>query len=588
MPFASIASSGSSKNSRRSMEFGAEWGEGEIFDWCRRTFKNSRTISRLEIRITRDALPHRFIVAHMQDGPIWRFDRRPRTLQSALIPAGPQGPDEEPPHRAADEVCLVTKADLLEIELSTRWEIRLDLPAEADIFLIISACFAIAQDKNARNYTLREYNCYFFSWTVVMLMIRHLLPFTVPSATAVESRIIARRAEMSAIVGDRIVKALVIMGLSGVAAFDGVTGKRLNQGLSKQELAVWGLPSPVLRGLFRQCFKIQLHFGLKKKLDQQVCSQLEARMVSIFQTILEARAAEESQDGAQEHIRVADVVENRLWLNQLLEDLRQPIHEGILEVLWDNILEAVSQGSDDVQPDVVHQGFRRLSLWQHLKYRLVGKNLIQFSQVWYEGVRVGLPAARAASHGQYRPGMTHGEMFDMAFRAGITAALQGAQGVVRRTGPELANPKRDEMWEYVWTVWDDVWERVRADIRDEVVGLVESTLANMVGWVVEGVVRELGDNDRQKVRATIRFKVSQPYRFTAQSLTLFVAQRRLRQRLQDEGAELSLEVFQLNIGKFIQSVPGQTPEHRANVEEAMSNAWDVSRKTYKQLSNVGP
>ncbi|KAG8744459.1 hypothetical protein FRC10_010129 [Ceratobasidium sp. 414] len=552
------------------MEFGTEWGEGEIFDWCRKTFKNGKIINRLEIRITRDAIPHRFVVAYLQDDSIWRFDRRPRTLQSALIPTGPQDPGEEPPHRAADEARLVTKADLIEIELSTHWEIRLGLPAEADIFLIISACFAIAQDKKARNYTLREYNCYFFSWTVVMLMTRHLLPFTVPSPTAVESRIAVRLAETSATIGDRVVEALLHVGLSAVAAFDTVTSKRLNQGLSNQELAVWCLPAPVLRGLLRQCLKIQFHFGLKKKLDQQVYAQLETRLVPVFRTILETGATEENQNGARERTSVADVVENRLWLNQLLEDLRQPIKEGILEILWDSILEAVPQGYGDVQPDTIDQGFRRLSSLQRLKYWLLGKNVIQFSQIWNEALRAALPAARAAGQEQYRPGMTHGDILDIVFRAGIAATLQGVQDVVRRTGPELADPKRDEMWEYVWTVWNDVWENAWTATRDKVISLVEGTLAHLVGWVAEGIVKELGDNDRQKVQATIRFE------------------RRLKLRLQDEGAELSLEAFQLNIGKFIQSVPGQTPEHRTNIEEAMSNAWNVSRKTYKQSNNVAP
>ncbi|KAG9092889.1 hypothetical protein FRC06_011747 [Ceratobasidium sp. 370] len=569
MAFASIASSGSFKKSRCTMEFGNEWGKGEIFDWCRKNFK-SRIVNRLEIRITRGpGVPHRFVVAYMEDGTIWRFDRRPRTPQSIFIPAGPEGPDEDPPRRAADEACLVTGAELIEIEVSSRWEIRLDLPAEADIFLIISACFAIAQDKKARNYTLLEYNCYFFSWTVVMLMTRHLLPFTIPSPVAIESRLTARLPETSTTAGDRMVEVLLHMGLSAVAAFDTVTGKKLNKGLSKQELAVWGLPAPVLRGLLRQCLKIQLQFGLKNKLEQQVYSQLEARMVAILRTILGARVAEENQDVAREHTRVADVVENRLWLNQLLEDLRQPIEEGMLEVLWDNILEAISQGYGDVQPDVVHQGFRRLSPLQRLKYRILGKNVIQFSQIWNEALRAALPAAREAGSREYRQGMTHGEMFDILFRAGVDAALEAAKKVVQETRSDV-DPKRNEMWEYVWTVWDEVWKRAHLATRDRVIALLETTVADLVGWVAEDVVKELGDNDRQKVQTTIRFK------------------RKLKLGLQDEAAELSLEAFQRHIEKFIQSVPGQTLERRAHIEEAMSNAWDVSRKTYKRLNSIVP
>ncbi|KAG9093517.1 hypothetical protein FRC06_011492 [Ceratobasidium sp. 370] len=166
--------------------------------------------------------------------------------------------------------------------------------------------------------------------------------------------------------------------------------------------------------------------------------------------------------------------------------------------------------------------------------------------------------------------MTHGDMLDLTFRAGVAAALKATQDVVRRTGPELADPKRDEMWEYMWTVWDDVWERVLLATRNKALSLIESTSADLVGWVAEDVVKELGENDRQKVQATIRPK------------------KKGNLRLQDEGTGLSLEVFQQQIGKFIQSVPGQTPERRANIEKAMSNAWDVSRKTYKGVGAVTP
>ncbi|KAG9094932.1 hypothetical protein FS749_011510 [Ceratobasidium sp. UAMH 11750] len=413
MSYAFISSSSSSKKTRCAMEFSDVWGEGETFDWYRNTL-SSRMINRLEVRITRDAVPHRFVVAYMQDGSICRFDRRPRTPQSVFVPIGPQSPGEEPSCGAADEACIVNRAELLEIEYSTNWEIRLNLPVEIDVLLILSACFAIAQDKLARNYALREYNCYFFSWTIVILITRHLLPFTIPSPTAVKSRFNSRLTEMSVVIGDRLVQALLHMGLSAVTAFDNATGKRLNQGLSKQELAVWGLPAPIFHGLLRQCLNIKLRHGLKKKLDGQIRSQLETRAVTIFGIFLESsdQAAEEDQGGtrAATHDSVAGVVQNRLWLNEIFMDLQRPIHEGLLQIIWDNILDTLIEGYDEVNPDVVRQDFRKLPLLHRLKYYLLGKNVIQFSQIWSEALRAALPAARLAGHGQYRPEKSHGDM----------------------------------------------------------------------------------------------------------------------------------------------------------------------------------
>lgn len=496
------------------MEFSEIWGKGEIFDWCRKNF-TSRIVTRLEIRITRDAVPHRFVMAHMEDGSIYRFDRRPRTpnlfiIASNPVPASPI--DNEPTTRAADEVCIVNRTELLEIDLSTHWEINLVLPGNVDIYLIISACFAIAQDKKARNYALREYNCYFFSWTIVMLVTRHLLPFTVPSPAAVEHRFNTRVAEGSIVISDIIVKALLDIVLDVVAAFDSLTGKKLNKGLSKRELVVWGLPLPIFRALLRQCLKIRIHCGLKKKLDERVQHQLETRAPQVLRGVLgsSGRATPEIQEGAREvdHHEVADTVRNRLWLNELLTDLREPIHEEILQILWDSILDAIAEGYGDVKVDMVEEGVRKLSIWQRTKYHLFGKNVIQFSQIWSEALRAALPAARKAGHGQYRSDKTHEDMFDLAFNAGADEALKAANSVVQETGPALANRERDEMWEVVWGVWDEVWELSRTTTRTMVVNVVKSTLAEIVSWVTEDVVKELGDNDRQKLQATIRFKVS--------------------------------------------------------------------------------
>ncbi|KAF8596829.1 hypothetical protein BDV93DRAFT_527833 [Ceratobasidium sp. AG-I] len=569
-----IASSGSLKKSRCTMEFGDVWGKGEIFDWCRKNF-TSTVVTRLEIRISRDAVPHRFVVAYMQDGTIYRFDRRPRTpnlfiIASNPVPASPI--DNEPTTRAADEVCIPGRAELLEMDLSTYWEINLVLPENVDIYLIISACYAIAQDKKARNYALREYNCYFFSWTIVMLVTRHLLPFTVPSPTAVQYRFDTRVPQGSIVISDIIVKALLDIVLDVVAAFDSLTGEKLNKGLSKRELAVWGLPLPIFRALLRQCLKIRIHCGLKKKLDERVRHQLETRAPQVLLGVLgnAGGATSETQDGAPEvdHRDVAGAVRDRLWLNELLTELRQPVHEEILQILWDSILDAIAEGYGDVKADMVQEGIKKLSMWQRVKYHLFGKNVIQFSQIWSEALRAALPAARAAGHGQYRPDKTHEEMFDIAFNAGADEALQAAKNVVRETGPAMANPKRDEMWEVVWGVWDDVWELSRTTTRAMVVNVVKNTLAEIVSWVTEDVVKELGDNSQQKLQATIRFK------------------RNKTKHLQGQGAELSLEAFQLNIRKFISLVPGQTPEHSARIEDAMTRAWEVSSRTYKPLDNV--
>lgn len=67
------------------MDFTSKWGEGAIFNWYRKLQTSSVTVSRLQIRIDNGKPPHRFVLAHLQDGTICRFDRRPETAKPTAV-----------------------------------------------------------------------------------------------------------------------------------------------------------------------------------------------------------------------------------------------------------------------------------------------------------------------------------------------------------------------------------------------------------------------------------------------------------------------------------------------------------------------
>ncbi|KAG9087570.1 hypothetical protein FRC06_002476 [Ceratobasidium sp. 370] len=189
---------------------------------------------------------------------------------------------------------------------------------------------------------------------------------------------------------------------------------------------------------------------------------------------------------------------------------------------------------------------------------------MQFSQLWNEALHAALPAARAAGHSKYEPGTSHEQMFELAFNAGCAEALRAAKAVIERTSPVLNNPKRDMMWKEVWSVWDTVWAATRTNAESMVVNLIKSTMNEIVGWVSQDVVKEIGNREVQQVKASIYFKKKKSLK------------------------ELSLDSFQQWIREFILSVPGQTPAHQANIEKAMAQAWDISRKTYEPLPRDAP
>ncbi|QRV80914.1 hypothetical protein RhiJN_08929 [Ceratobasidium sp. AG-Ba] len=487
-----ISGSGSLKKKRIPMEFGPSWGEGKIFDWYR-TCKCT-TIKKLEIRITGPPVPHRFVVAYMTDDSIVRFDRRPLTPSLGLLLVETAG---EAKRRAGDEVSVVsTEHDMKEIQQADR-EIELNLNGRVDLLLILSACHAVAQDKDARKYALREYNCYFFSWTIVMIVTRHTFPFAIPPPADIESRLKLKLATFTSRLTDKAVDALLNIVLDTVTTYREKTGKKLHRGLSKRELVVWGLPLGAVRTILHQCLKLRLHLGLEGQLRNRVRAQLEKRLPQVLQQVLKNHG---------EHIEVG--VGSQLWLFGLVQILDSPIKTEIREVLWDTILDAIAEGYGQSGPQELGQDICKLPLLYRLKYRFFGKNVMQFSLLWNEALNAALPAARHAGYGKYTSGISHEAMFDQVFDAAREAALRAAKDVVHRTGLILNDRKRDDMWEVVFGVWNGVWEDTKLHARTKVVSLIDNALDDLVDWVTDDMVNELGNSGIQKINAILQLKVS--------------------------------------------------------------------------------
>ncbi|QRW09713.1 hypothetical protein RhiLY_08712 [Ceratobasidium sp. AG-Ba] len=543
MRLGSSLDSSLNKGKRAPMDFGEKWGEGTIFDVYRNRL-TSKMMVKLEIRITiSPGVAHRFAVAHMSDGSVCRFDRRPEDPNAVRLAVETF---TTPERRAADEMTYIKVADVAP-DLTSRQEVEITLPHEVDVAVVLSACYAMSRHPEASIYALREYNCYFFAWTIAMVVMRHTLPFTHPSPEDVRLRLLVNLDNFTKSLTDKIVDALLKIVLDTITAFKKATGSRLYSGLSKRELVVWGLPVPIVRALLYHCLKLRLHFGLEAQLRERVSSQLQARAPEILEQVLNQQSS------------VGEDIKNRLWLFDLSDVFSTPVQNRILAILWDSLLDALAEGYGDLKQDF-DQDISQLPRLHRLKYRFFGDNVIQFSQLWNAALHAALPAARSAGYKKYTLETSHAVMFDMAFEAGCAAALQAAQDVVRETSPRLNNPKREEMWKKVWEVWDIAWEQTQITAQEMAVDLIEDTMKEIVGWVTSDVVKELGNNQEQNIDSTVQFK-----------------------KKKSSKKRMSLELFQKQIRDFISAVPGQTPGHRKNMEKAMANAWKISEETYKPI-----
>jgi len=151
------------------LDFASGWDKGPVIEWYEtHRRKGSTIIEKLQLR--RDRLPpyyHEYIVLFTQGGHAYRVDRRPdpNSPFDTIMRAGCK------PH---DTVQTVESRSLRELEkasdciVEVHWE---DKPT-IDLLFVLSICFALRRDKQAKQYTLQRYNCYFLSWTIIMVAVR--------------------------------------------------------------------------------------------------------------------------------------------------------------------------------------------------------------------------------------------------------------------------------------------------------------------------------------------------------------------------------------------------------------------------------
>lgn len=551
-----------SKSSRDRMKFTANWGEGEVFDWYRKLPKSSVIVTRLQIRIEGSKPPHRFVLAYLQDGSICRFDRRPVT--------GKPGPliletiFSKSARRAADERVTLKDGVLERLESTTYCEVDLIMPFGVDLLLILSACFAISKDEEAQNYNLLSYNCYFFSWTIVMVVIRHALHLVVPPAHNVSTRLAPAIKELSGTLADKFVRTLLTIVLDTVVAFRVETGRSLNKGLGKRELLVWGLPIRAVRFLLRLCFSVRLQMRLEEELNKRICERLTIHMAHLLEDVLNTKNMIEEKLQMEQH----------LWVNELTDAVRPLVEGQLIHVLWDAILGALGTGYGDLNHANFLQALKNSPsfLWR-CKFYLMGNKMIQFTRLWNEALHAALRAARNTGDGKvqlsklFSKEAMHSEMFDTAFKAGRDEALKAAQRVVDETGPAIGNPKRDAMWEIVWSVWDKAWDIGLEQGRKTAIGLVGKAVDQIVLLVAQNVVAAVGDNQDQHLQAVISHQFQKIPR----------AQEKL----------LSLHEFQLGIIQSVQSAyPNTNKEYLKDIQDAMTRIWHESRVSYRPLDEV--
>ncbi|EUC58341.1 hypothetical protein RSOL_248850 [Rhizoctonia solani AG-3 Rhs1AP] len=540
-----------SKHLRKSMDFTKNWGEGEMFAWYgrrRERSENSVALAQLQVRIdTNGAFPHRFVVAFMKDGSIVRFDRAPQTGKLGSLLNETLGPAKY--RNAADHFASLAAYEVLHIEASTRCELKFNLPDGADLLLVLSAAFAIANDAELCKYTLATFNCFFFSWTIVMIVVRHAIPFTIPPPERVISHLNPVLPIISSSLARKIFDGLLSLVTDTITTFRSKTSRLLSRGLSKGELVIWRLPTTLLKDFF----KTRLIFGpdLEDALNRAMRSQLQEQVDPLLRRVFTMASQSEESD----HIQ------NRLWVHDLGCIFGPLVRRELLKIVWTTLLQVLEAGYADIDTKAISDQVVAAST-KGVPYPLSGASVAQLTCVWNEALHHALPAAmnmiceddEAASN----PKSTldnlddeqtmHKEMFNNVFNVARDAILQAAKQAVSDTGCISSDSRRSDMWKEVWSIWPDVWASAQAKTEEMAVGSITETMSEIVDLVAMGVIKAVGE-DSEKYNAIAYERVSQ-----YSSFHISTADPR-----------------------------EQVNAHIERVQTGMTRAWVKSKNTYKPL-----
>ncbi|KAG9120068.1 hypothetical protein FRC07_004595 [Ceratobasidium sp. 392] len=144
------------------------WLKGNTESWLRS--QPSTKFTHLQYRKEREGpFFHEFIVVELVNDTVCRFDRRgdPRTRANAFTLEG---------ITAEDTAHVIQKQEdhYAHIEESSDMLICVIFPFKQDLRQILFVCYQIQQSVEARVYTLALYNCYFFSWSIIVDMVRRV------------------------------------------------------------------------------------------------------------------------------------------------------------------------------------------------------------------------------------------------------------------------------------------------------------------------------------------------------------------------------------------------------------------------------
>ncbi|KAF9516862.1 hypothetical protein BS47DRAFT_611028 [Hydnum rufescens UP504] len=196
-----------------------------------------------------------------------------------------------------------------------------------DLSNIIKICFGI--HKEAQRYTLQRFNCYFFSWTILVATARHavqweMLPFDSPWETL--SRTLADALSMKA--ADALIDMIVDGGVIIMMTIHLKLKSQLLRAVSSRARLAWMMP----RWLIRLALRAMIQTTWRSKMRTFLRLRLRSPLLSALQPTLR---------GALANLR-ASTLRTTLWKDDVGNAMRDAARRDVMASLLNAGTDALS------------------------------------------------------------------------------------------------------------------------------------------------------------------------------------------------------------------------------------------------------
>jgi hypothetical protein len=268
------------------IQFGSDWRDNGIIDWYRSLGPRHTKINTFQLRREKlNALKHQYVVLILSGDSgdsILRLDRGvAETNPNPMDAVKSHGTEPIDTIEDVDSLSNLDKSSYCLAELHCQEN-------DVDLSDIIKICFGIHRDDKAGRYTLQRFNCYFFSWTMLVVIARHAKPWDMdPFHSAWETLSQTLADALSTKFADTIIHMLVDGGVAITMGIYLKLKRRLSRVVvSRRARIAWVMPQWLirltLREMIRSSWRPEMHTFLRFRLRSVLLSALQPTLQSVL------------------------------------------------------------------------------------------------------------------------------------------------------------------------------------------------------------------------------------------------------------------------------------------------------------------